>query len=112
MSVIQNWWVRHLSDPQIVLLFLCLVFAIAVITLAGDILAPIIAALVVAYVLDGGMVLLKSRGMSRALSLIFIYFGFILIVTVVSSVSFRSCRSRYHSSCRICRRLLRADKAC
>lgn len=82
MSVIQSWWTRHLSDPQVVLLLLLLVLGVAVVTVAGDILAPVIAGLVIAYVLDGGVSFLKEQGMPRALSLLFIYLGFIALVTV------------------------------
>ena len=82
MSVIQNWWTRYLSDPQVVLLVVFIIFGIVVVTVAGDILAPVIASLVIAYVLDGGMSFLKERGMSRSLSLLLIYLGFLVIVVV------------------------------
>ena len=83
MSVIRAWWARYLSDPQVVLLLLFLAIGIIAVTFIGDILAPVIAALVIAYVLDGGIVSLKKHGMSRGLSLILIYFGFIVAVTIV-----------------------------
>ncbi len=83
MSVIQSWWGRYLSDPQVVLLVVFLIFGIVVISLAGDILAPVIAGLVIAYVLDGGMSFLKDKGVSRTLSLFLIYLGFVAAVVVL-----------------------------
>ena len=82
MGVIQAWWTRYLSDPQVVLLVLFLALGLVVFTLAGDILAPIITSLVIAYVLDGGISFLKRRGMPRGWSLTVIYFGFVVTVVV------------------------------
>lgn len=79
----QNLWSRYLSDPQVVLLVLFLILGIAVVTVAGDILAPVIASLVVAYVLDGGMTFLKNQGVPRWLSLLLIYVAFLVAVAII-----------------------------
>ncbi len=71
-----------MSDPQVVLLVLFLIVGVVVVTLVGDILAPVIAGLVIAYVLDGGMSFLKEQGVPRALSLLLIYLGFVITVIV------------------------------
>ncbi len=83
MSVIQSWWTRYFSDPQVVLLVLFLIFGVAIVTVVGDILAPVIAGLVIAYVLDGGMLLLKRRGLPRGWSLLLIYAAFVVTVIVL-----------------------------
>ena len=82
MGVIRAWWTRYFSDPQVVLLLLLLALGVVIITLIGDILAPVITALVIAYVLDGGISFLKHKGMPRNLSLIVIYLGFVFMVAV------------------------------
>ena len=79
----RKMWARYLSDPQVAFLLLFLLLGVAVVTLAGDILAPLLVALVIAYVLDGGISLLSRRGMPRIWSLVVIYFGFLVTVAVV-----------------------------
>ena len=82
MSSIQNIWARYSSDPQVILLLLFLSLGVVVIALVGDILAPVITALVIAYVLDGGLLFLQRKGMPRVPSLILIYLGFLAAVAV------------------------------
>lgn len=49
LQYLKDWYTRKFSDPDAVTLFLLLVTSFAVIILFGDILAPIIVALVLAY---------------------------------------------------------------
>ena len=83
MRTVKTMWTRYLSDPQVVFLLLLLLLGAAVVTLVGDILAPVLVALIIAYVLDGGISLLNRMGMPRIWSLIVVYFGFLVAVTVV-----------------------------
>lgn len=74
ISYLRDWYRRHFSDPQVAILALLLVAGFAVVVLAGDILAPVLASLVVAYLLDGAVSWLTARGMPRvaAVSLVFV----------------------------------------
>ncbi|HED15513.1 MAG TPA: AI-2E family transporter [Gammaproteobacteria bacterium] len=53
MGLIRDWFDRHFSDPQVVILTGLLVSAFAVILLLGDMLMPVLASLVIAYLLEG-----------------------------------------------------------
>lgn len=68
---------RHFSDPQVIILILLLVAATAVILLFGKLLAPVIASLVIAYLLDGLVGSLKHKGVPRWLAVVFVFVIFL-----------------------------------
>lgn len=51
-NLIQAWFKRYFSDPQAAVLLLMLVIICLVITLFGSVLAPLLAGLILAYLLD------------------------------------------------------------
>jgi len=53
MGLIRDWFDRHFSDPQVVILIGLLVSAFAVILLLGNMLMPVLASIVIAYLLEG-----------------------------------------------------------
>ena len=53
MNIVREWFTRHFSDPQVVALALILVSSIALVMIFGALLTPVLAAVVVAYLLDG-----------------------------------------------------------
>jgi putative permease len=52
LDVLKRWYQTRFSDPDAVTLFLLLVFCFAVLWLFGDLLAPLLVALVMAYLLE------------------------------------------------------------
>jgi len=85
IAVIKNWYHRHFSDPQVVLLALLLIFGFTIVILAGEILAPVLAAVVIAYLLDGlveRLLLLKiPRGF--AVMIVFLFFVGLLLAVMI-----------------------------
>jgi putative permease len=53
IGLLQRWFTRYLSDPQVIVLALLLLFGFTVVLLAGEVLAPLFAAIIIAYLLDG-----------------------------------------------------------
>ncbi len=85
IEFISAWYRRHFSNPQVVLLALLLILGFAVVLLAGQVLAPLLAAIVIAYLLDGAVVWLEGLGLRRtpATTLVFLVFvGTVLAVMV------------------------------
>ena len=76
IKVIGRWYRRYFSDPQAVLLTLILVVGFTVVLTMGNMLAPALAALVIAYLLEGIVRLIQRRSMRRlsAVLLVFILF--------------------------------------
>ncbi len=77
MNRISAWFRRHLSDPQVVLLVLILVAVSTAIYFAGSMLAPVIAAAVIAYLLQGLVARLESYGVPHLGAVLVTYLVFL-----------------------------------
>ncbi|MGA0409211.1 MAG: AI-2E family transporter, partial [Limisphaerales bacterium] len=62
MDLIKQWVRRQLSNPQVVMLAALLLIIFMIIFFLGDLLAPVFAALVIAYLLDGIILRFQRRG--------------------------------------------------
>lgn len=83
MRLITDWFKRTFSDPQIVFLTLVLLFGFAVVLFMGDMLAPVLASAVIAYLLEGLVVILEDRGVPRLLAATLVFIAFLLFLTLV-----------------------------
>lgn len=83
MNIVVNWFQRHLSDPQVVFLALLLSIVFAVVLTLGNMLAPVLASIVIAYLLEGLVGYLERRGMPRLPGVILVYLLFLLFVALV-----------------------------
>ncbi|MCF6353772.1 MAG: AI-2E family transporter [Candidatus Polarisedimenticolaceae bacterium] len=83
MQFLTQWFRRHLSDSGVVFLALFLVIGFAVIIMMGDMLMPVLASAVIAYLLDGMVERLKSRGVPHIIAVLLVFCLFFLFVTVV-----------------------------
>lgn len=72
MNLLAVWFRRTFSDPQIVTLALVLLAAFLVLALFGKMLAPVIASLVVAYLLEGIVSLLSRCRVPRLAAVILV----------------------------------------
>ncbi len=82
MQVIREWFRRNLSDPQVVILTAFLVVGTLIILYMGRILAPVLASVVLAYLLEGIVGWLEHKRMPRfpAVMLVFtIFMAFLLV---------------------------------
>ncbi|MEZ6929253.1 AI-2E family transporter [Aeromonas sp. S16(2024)] len=68
LDVLKRWYQTRFSDPDAVTLFLLLVFCFAVLWLFGDLLAPLLVAVVMAYLLEWPVSRLQRTGLSRPLA--------------------------------------------
>ncbi|MEL6710849.1 MAG: AI-2E family transporter, partial [Pseudomonadota bacterium] len=83
MRLITDWFKRTFSDPQIVFLSLMLLISFGVILGLGDILAPVLASAVIAYLLEDAVAWLDRRQVPRWLSAGLAFILFLLCLTVV-----------------------------
>ncbi|MCG6967394.1 MAG: AI-2E family transporter [Chromatiaceae bacterium] len=83
MRLITDWFKRTFSDPQIVFLTLVLVIGFAVVLTMGDMLAPVLASAVIAYLLEGLVVILEDRGVPRWLAATIVFVAFVLFLTLI-----------------------------
>ncbi len=75
-EVISTWYRRYFTDPQAVLLVVLLVISVIILMTMGKMLAPLLAALVIAYLLEGAVTKLQLKKMRRfwAVNLVYICF--------------------------------------
>jgi len=84
IEMLRAWYQRHFSDPQVVTLALFLISGFAVVLLAGDIIAPVLASIVIAYLLDGAVELMRRLYIPRVVATFvvsFIFLAFLILMT-------------------------------
>jgi putative permease len=80
MQVLTQWFRRYFSDPQIVFLSVFLLTLFAILLTLGRMLTPVLASIVIAYLLEGMVALLQRRGWHRLVSVILVFALFMLFV--------------------------------
>ena len=83
MNVIRDWVRRHFSDPQVVILVLALSAGLLLILFFGRILAPVLASMVIAYLLEGLVSRLDRRGIRRILGVTFVFSAFMVALLIL-----------------------------
>lgn len=82
MNVVTSWLKANLSDRQVVLLVVLLLTAFLGFYFFGDMIAPVLVAMVLAFLLDGPVEWLQRRGVSHLLSVFFVFILFLLLAFV------------------------------
>ena len=83
LEVLLSWYRRRFSDPNAVTLFWLLVGGFAVIYFYGDILAPVLAAMVIAYLLEWFVQRLLHLGLKRKSAstlVVLLFIGLVLLI--------------------------------
>ncbi|MEJ8568441.1 AI-2E family transporter [Elongatibacter sediminis] len=79
MELLKNWFKRSFSDPQVVILGVILVIGFAIVFGLGKWLAPMFAALVIAYLLEAVVGWFERAGMRRMLAVVIVFLGFLAL---------------------------------
>jgi len=77
MNVVKTWFEKHFSDPQVIILAIYLVMGLALVLYWGKILTPVLAGIVIAYVLEGLIKRVQQLGLPRFPAFLFSYFIFL-----------------------------------
>ena len=82
---VQEWFNRYFSNPQLVTLWLILLGGFLIVILLGGMLQPVFLALIIAYLLDGFVIMMVNIRIPRfiAVSITFVLFLFILFLLLV-----------------------------
>ncbi|MBF0256089.1 MAG: AI-2E family transporter [Gammaproteobacteria bacterium] len=83
MQLITDWFRRQFANPQVVYLTLLLVLGFGVILSMGDMLLPVLASIVIAYLLEGLVGLLERKGMGRFIGVLLVFSGFMLFLVLL-----------------------------
>ena len=85
MNIVRDWYIRYVSDPQVVILALLLIAGFVVMMTLGEMLAPVMAGVIVAYLLDGVVEKCRRLGAPRlsAVILVFLLFMTFLVFALI-----------------------------
>jgi len=85
MNIVRAWYNRYISDPQVVILALLLIAGFVVVATLGEMLAPVMAGVIIAYLLDGVVEKCRHYGAPRlsAVILVFILFMSFLVFALL-----------------------------
>jgi putative permease len=83
MRFISNWFQRYFSDPQVVFLTVALLLGFGVVLTMGDMLTPVLASIVIAYLLEGLVGFFQRRGWPRLASVLVVYVAFMVFVVLI-----------------------------
>ena len=83
MHVILNWFKSYFSDPQAILLVVLLLAGFGIILTMGQMLAPALASIVIAYLLEGVVRYIERKGMPRLPSVVLVFLIFMTFVLFI-----------------------------
>ncbi|MEE9447787.1 MAG: AI-2E family transporter [Arenicellales bacterium] len=83
MDNITNWFKRQVANPQIVFLSIALLGLLLFVSYAGQMFAPVLASIVIAYLLEGIIKYLRKIKTPRLLSVSIVFIAFMLFIFII-----------------------------
>ena len=77
MNLLTSWFRRTFADPQVVILGIVLIAGIAIVAGLGQMLAPVFASIVIAYLLEAVVIRLQMLGLPRLVSVVLVFLLFL-----------------------------------
>ncbi len=77
INMFRNWFNQRFSDPQIIILWVLLLSGFLIIVYLGEMLTPVFAGLIIAYLLEGVVATLQRIKVPRKIAVIFSFLLFI-----------------------------------
>jgi len=92
MQLITDWFRSYFTNPQVVILVLALAGIFLIVTTFGGMLAPVLASIIIAYLLEGIVAPLENRNVPRPIAvgivyLFFLAFAIFLVVGLLPLLS-------------------------
>lgn len=82
LSIIRGWLDRHFSDPEAVLLLVVLTVGLLIVIGMGGILMPVLASIVIAYLLDWWVQALERKKIGHVPAVTIVFIGFLSIFSL------------------------------
>jgi len=83
IDVIKGWFEKHFSDPQAIILISILILGAILVLYWGKVLTPVLAGIVIAYVLEGLVCRLQHLGLPRFIAFLLSYALFITALSLI-----------------------------
>ena len=92
LNMLRDWFNQRFSDPQIIILWFLLISGFLIIVFLGEMLTPVFAGLIIAYLLEGIVATLQKLKIPRKISvlisfLLFIFCSLLLLVGLLPLIS-------------------------
>ena len=82
LEIFKSWYKKYFSNPEAIILLLVLFVIFSLIIITGEILAPVITSLVIAYLLEWWVDMLIQYKISRRFAYLLVYLAFLAIFVV------------------------------
>ncbi len=82
LEILRSWYVRHFSNPEAFMLAFLLLLGFSIVIFFGQMLAPVIASIVIAYLLEGVVSWLMRAGSIRLPAVILVYLAFLALLLI------------------------------
>ena len=82
IDVIKGWFEKHFSDPQAIILISILILGAILVLYWGKVLTPVLAGIIIAYVLEGLVCRLQHLGLPRFIAFLVSYALFITALSL------------------------------
>ena len=83
IEVIKGWFEKHFSDPQAIILVTFIVLGAILVLYWGSILTPVLAGVIIAYVLEGLVCRFHHLGMPRLFAFLLSYALFLTVLALI-----------------------------
>ncbi len=83
MNAVTSWFKRQISNPQVVTLVLAILSVSIILLFFGDMLAPVLAAVVIAYLLQGVVSRLQTLGLPHMMAVIVVFLLFVALTILL-----------------------------
>ncbi len=83
IKLVNDWYHRHFNDPQVAILALLLFLGTAILYFIGDILVPLLAAVIIAYLLEGIVTKLRRLKIPRFIAILITFSLFVVFLIIV-----------------------------
>jgi putative permease len=80
VNIFRAWYQRNFSDPQAIILALLLTGGFFVVIFWGSMLAPLLASVVIAYLLEALVALLERKSMPRLAAVLIVFIVFVVVL--------------------------------
>ena len=83
MEHLRDWFKRQLGDPQVMSLLVVLALSTVLIVNFGGYMGPVLASIVIAYLLEGSVVRLELWGLKRLLATALVWLAFVISTILI-----------------------------
>jgi len=83
MNLVTNWFKRYFSDPQVIFLALIITLGFTVVFSTADMLGPVFASIVIAYLLEGLVRHLQKIRLPRMFAVLLVYAAFVAFLSAI-----------------------------